>query len=143
MDEVRQLYGDLLDREHPVSKKHPRMSKLNRAAQFSPFAALTGYEDLVDEAARYTGQKRELDEAEKEVLNQKLLQLMQQPERTEATFTFFQPDTLKLGGKYKKTIGAIIHYDDLIQCITLDSGVEILIDDIIKIESQVFPDEML
>ena len=138
MDEVRQLYGDLLNREHPVSKKHPRMSRLNRAAQFSPFAALTGYEELVDEAARYTGQKRELDEAEKEVLNQKLLQLMQQPERTEATFTFFQPDLLKHGGKYKKTTGSIVHYDNLIQCLTLDNGVEIFVDDIIKIDFHVF-----
>ena len=86
------------------------MSRLNRAAQFSPFAALTGYEDLVDEAARYTGQKRELDEEEKELLNQKLLLLMQQTERAEATFTFFQPDLLKHGGKYKKTTGSTVAF---------------------------------
>ena len=60
-------YDDIINLPHPVSKTHPRMSMIERAAQFSPFAALTGYGDVVKEAGRWTEQKIELDETEKEV----------------------------------------------------------------------------
>lgn len=143
MGAARKEYADIIDLKHPVSKKHPQMSRLNRAAQFSPFAALTGYDDLVEEAARYTGQKRELDEEEKEQLNQKLILLFSQTTSCEALFTYFQPDTLKHGGKYVTVAGRIIRHNSLSHSITLDNGDEIYIDDIVKIDSTIFQDEAL
>ena len=69
MNDARTQYGDIIDREHPDSPKHPRMPRKNRAAQFAPFAALTGYDDLINEAARYTERRIVLDENKKEELN--------------------------------------------------------------------------
>ena len=76
MRDARDEYADMINRDHHVSKKRPQMSRINRAAQFSPFAALTGYDDLVQEAARFTNQKQDLDAEEKDLLNQKIVFLL-------------------------------------------------------------------
>ena len=68
MDDAKKEYGDIIDREHYVDPNHPQMSRLNRAAQFSPFAALTGYEDLIEESARLTSTQTELDESTKKLI---------------------------------------------------------------------------
>ena len=143
MADARIEYADIIDREHPVSAKHPPMSRLNRAAQFAPFAALTGYDDLIRESERETDARTELDESSIEVLNRKLVWLLQQNDPPEASFTFFVPDSMKAGGAYETATGKLLRYDQFARSITLDNGETLFIDDIRAIESDDFREEML
>lgn len=96
-------YDDIINLPHPTSKKHPRMSRQNRAAQFSPFAALTGYDAEIREMARQTEKKKQLSEDQWDMLNEKimeLLKLLHKPVR--AVVTYFVPDPKKEGGTYRK-----------------------------------------
>lgn len=106
-------YFEILSREHPTSKKHPRMSRMNRAAQFAPFAALTGYEESIEETARLTDRRIELSEYEMEELNAKLNFIQEHiKERPEVTITYFQQDERKEGGAYLTVIGKVRRIDD-------------------------------
>ena len=134
MGDARQEYADIFYHEHHVSKKHKQMSRINRAAQFSPFAALTGYDDLVNEAARYTGQKRELDEEEKAIINQKLLYIVNQVETPDATFEYFAHDIKKNGGVYVSITGKLLKYDPIGKEIFLEDGTTIFIEDLYSID---------
>ena len=138
MNEARERYGDIIDREHPVSVKHPQMPRKNRAAQFAPFAALTGYDDLIRESARYTEQQIILDENKKEELNRKLDLLLREEERPEAVFTCFVQDAKKSGGTYEKVSGRIVNADFLYGYLTLDSGRILDIGDVIEIDCPLF-----
>ena len=94
-------YDDMLHLPHPRSAKHPPMSALDRAAQFSPFAALSGHSDAIEETGRLTEEKIELDESRAEELDARLHELMRCIEATpEAVVTYFVPDATKRGGKY-------------------------------------------
>ena len=107
-------YFEILSREHPTSKKHPRMSRMNRAAQFAPFAALTGYEESIEETARLTDRKIELSEYEIEELNAKLNFIQERiKERPEVTITYFQPDERKEGGAYITVTGKVRRIDEV------------------------------
>ena len=141
MSDAREQYGDIIDREHPDSPKHPRMPRKNRAAQFAPFAALTGYDDLIHEAARYTERRIVLDENKKEELNRKLHALLRTDPPKEAVFTCFVPDAKKSGGTYEETAGTIINADFLYGYLTLDSGRVLDIGDVVEIESEAFSSE--
>ena len=136
MSDAREQYGDIIDREHPDSPKHPRMPRKNRAAQFAPFAALTGYDDLIHEAARYTERRIVLDEHKKEELNRKLHALLKTDPPEEAVFTCFVQDPKKSGGTYEDVTGRIVNADFLYGYITLDSGRVLDIGDVIEIESE-------
>lgn len=138
MSDAREQYGDIIDREHPDSPKHPRMPRINRAAQFAPFAALTGYDDLIHEAARYTERRVVLDEHKKEELNRKLHALLHSDPPAEAVFTCFVQDAKKSGGTYEDVTGRIANADFLYGYITLDSGRALDIGDVIEIESEAF-----
>ena len=138
MNDAREQYGDIIDREHPDSVKHPRMPRLNRAAQFAPFAALTGYDDLIHEAARHTERRIVLDENKKEELNRKLHILLNAEDAPEAVFTCFVPDPVKSGGTYEDAVGRIAKADFLYGYLTLDSGRVLDIGDVIEIESEAF-----
>lgn len=127
-------YSDIINHPHHISTKRPQMSRLNRAAQFSPFAALTGYDDLIVEASRLTDSQTEISESQKEELDRKLNLLFRQEEKLEASFTYFVPDEKKLGGKYVTDVGIIVRYDEFGHFITLDSGKTIPIDSIHDIE---------
>lgn len=106
-------YFEIISREHPTSKKHPRMSRMNRAAQFAPFAALTGYEESIEETARLTDRRIELSEYEMEELNAKLNFIQEHiKERPEVTITYFQQDERKEGGAYLTVIGKVRRIDD-------------------------------
>ena len=99
-------YDDILQLSHPTSKTHPRMSRTARAAQFSPFAALTGYEAAIKETARLTDQELDLDDTMKAELNEKLSFLKKHlKDKPQISITFFVPDTKKTGGAYKTTTG--------------------------------------
>lgn len=105
-------YDDMLRMPHHVSKTHPRMSMHNRAAQFSPFAALTGFESIIQETSRQTMQRIELDESAKEDLNKKL-QLLQKRllHFPEVSIEYFIPDKLKSGGIYQTVRGTVRKID--------------------------------
>lgn len=96
-------YEDIINLPHPTSKKHPRMSRQNRAAQFSPFAALTGYEAEIREMARQTEKKKQLSEDQWDMLNEKIMELLKLPHKpVRAVVTYFVPDPKKEGGTYRK-----------------------------------------
>lgn len=134
MTDSRKEYADIINRPHHVSQKRLPMSRINRAAQFAPFAALTGYDDLIVESARLTDTQIELSETQKEEINYKLIFLLQQEDKSKAAFTYFLPDERKLGGKHVTDIGIIVRYDELGHFITLDSGKSIDIDSITEIK---------
>ena len=132
-------YDDIITMKHPTPRKHPRMSRLNRAAQFAPFAALTGYDAAVREAARLTESKAELDEGEKERLDRKLRFLADHlEERLRVVITYFKADKRKTGGAYVAAAGVIKKIDNFRRKITLMEGEEIYIDDIYEIQSKAF-----
>ena len=97
--EDERRYDDIIDLPHHVSSTHPQMSMLNRAAQFSPFAALSGYGEAIGEAARLTDRRVELTEAEKSAINGKLTAISRRLP-AEVSITYFVPDRFKEGGRY-------------------------------------------
>lgn len=107
-------YDDIIHQPHHVSRKRPRMTLLNRAAQFAPFAALTGYEEMVAESARLTDRRIELDEDTIRQLNERLHVLMDAAgEQPEITIVVFEPDEKKEGGSYRTITGSIRRIDDV------------------------------
>lgn len=138
MKDAREEYGDIIDLEHFVAPDLPQMSRLNRAAQFSPFAALTGYEDLIDEAARQTREQIKPDESEKEEINRRLRILLQDESSYTAAITYFVPDGNKQGGSYKTVSGKLCKYDDYGRYIALNTGEVVFIDDIVSVDSSYF-----
>jgi hypothetical protein len=101
--DARIIYGDIIDMPHHISKTHPHMSLYDRAAQFAPFAALTGFEDMINEEARITDSAKILEESMKEVLSQKLNVLSDTIKNgtfPSVSITYFVSDTSKAGGKY-------------------------------------------
>ena len=94
-------YDDIINLPRHVSEARPRMPVYDRAAQFSPFAALTGYEAAVAETGRLTDRKAELDEGEKESINERLNLIQENlDKRPEISVTYFVPDKKKAGGEY-------------------------------------------
>lgn len=111
----------------------------DRAAQFSSFQALSGYGDAVKETARLTGQRIELDESAKAVLDEKLRLLAEEiEERPEAAITYFLPDKKKAGGEYITATGRVKKLDAVAQELVMVNGQTIPIADIIEIEGQLF-----
>lgn len=126
-------YDDIIDLPHPTSAKHPRMPMIDRAAQFSPFQALTGYGEAIQETARLTGEKVELTEEAKAELDEKLRLLADTGEQ--AAFTYFQPDGKKSGGRYVTVLGEVKQLDTLEGLLILAGGASIPIENISEIES--------
>lgn len=130
-------YDDIINLEHHISKTHKQMSMQNRAAQFAPFAALTGYEEAVKETARFTEQKIELDEELNNILDEKLRLIQSQIKNTpEITVIYFVPDDKKRGGKYQKITGKIKKIDDYNKFIIFTDEKYIPIKDIIDISGE-------
>lgn len=134
MSNAREQYGDIIDLEHPVSKRHTPMPRLSRAAQFSPFAALVGYDDLVAESARLTDSAIDITEDVRTDLDSRLAALLRETPPRRATFTFFVPDAKKAGGSYETVTGFIRKHDPVAQTITLDDRRVIQVKDIVEIE---------
>ena len=128
-------YDDIINMPHHVSGSHPQMDIMDRAAQFSPFAALPGYEAAVKEAARLTEQRIELDENEKAILDAKLSLLQKNLSLSpEVTLTYFQPEKQKTGGTYRSVTGKVQKIDTSNKCLILENGKRISASDILKIE---------
>lgn len=128
-------YHDIINLPHHTSKTHPRMSPYDRAAQFSPFAALTGYDTAIRETSRLTDRKIELDEDTKERLNEKL-QMIQENfhSATEVTITYFQPDRKKAGGAYVNYTGVVKRIDPYERLLVMTDKTLISLEQIIEIE---------
>ncbi len=128
-------YKDIIDHPHYQSTTRPHMSMLGRAAQFAPFAALSGYDESVRETARLTDHRMELDESEIAVLNDKLQYLyMIKREHPAVTITYFVPDKNKEGGSYETISGTLKNIDAVFCYVVMDDGSLITIKDIYEIE---------
>ncbi|MCI5799967.1 YolD-like family protein [bacterium] len=124
-------YDDIIHLPHHVSQNHPQMSMHDRAAQFAPFAALTGYEAAVGETARLTSERRELDPQEAEELNRRLTDLAARlPDHPEVTVEFFVPDDRKAGGAYVTVTGRVRHISVPEKTLVLEDGAVISLEDV-------------
>lgn len=132
-------YDDIINLPHHSSTSRPRMSAHDRAAQFSPFAALTGYDSAIKETARLTDTRVELDEYSKADLNEKLCiiqdQIDQQPE---VSITYFQADIMKSGGAYITVTGCVKKIDEYKHAVVMLDATKIMIDDIFEIDGELF-----
>ncbi|MCR5666827.1 MAG: hypothetical protein K6G01_08355 [Eubacterium sp.] len=129
--EVEQRYGDILTLSHPVSKKHPRMSREERAAQFSPFAALNGYDEAVEETGRLTDEKVVMDESVKEQINECLQYVMEHiKEQPKVWICYFTEDEKKDGGAYQTVNGTVKKMKVYERQIIMTDGTIIRMDDI-------------
>ena len=132
-------YTDIIDLPHHTSNKHPRMSAIARAAQFSPFAALTDYDAEIKETARLTDEKIEQDEEQLNILNNKFAILRANiASQPVVTITYFVKDLRKDGGEYVTISGVIKKIDDYQKIIVMQDNIIIGIDDIADIKSDIF-----
>ena len=128
-------YDDIIDLPHHVSTTRPRMSRLDRAAQFAPFAALTGYGAAIKETARLTDERSELGEYELMELNAGIHMLMERiDEHPQVEITYFKPDERKDGGAYLTVKSRAKRLNEYERFLLLEDGTEIPFDDIYKIE---------
>ncbi len=119
-------YDDIINLEHHVSKKHPQMSMYSRAAQFASFAALTGYEEAVEETARITSNKIELEEEEKANINKIINEIYKNiSNHPKVIITYFVPDAKKQGGQYITVSKKVRKVDEDRKIIILENGEEI------------------
>ena len=136
-------YEVLLSMPHHVSKSHPQMSANDRAAQFSPFAALTGYEGVLQETGRVTEQRIDLTEEQKAVLDHRLRWLAEQGNSHPAvSITYFVKDARKEGGAYLTHSGKIRKIQEYERLLVLEDGILIPIDDILMLEIEHFRVEL-
>lgn len=127
-------YDDIINLPHHRSAAHPHMSAHDRAAQFSPFAALTGYDSAIAETARLTDTRIELDEYSKTDLNERLSIIQEEiDDEPEVTITYFQPDRQKSGGAYITVTGYVKKIEDYERTVVMQDATKIPIDDIIDI----------
>lgn len=134
-------YSDIFNMPHHVSQKHPQMSRLDRAAQFAPFAALTGHDDAIKETARLTDENVELDESAKLVINEKLRFVLELADKScVVSVTYFVPDKVKQGGKFITKTGTLSRYDEYGHKLIFDDKSEIGVDSIIDISGSIIDD---
>jgi hypothetical protein len=132
-------YEDIVDLPHHVSPTRPQMSRADRAAQFSSFAALTGHDAAVRETARLTASRIETAEDKRQELDLKQQLLAQVlPSHPEVTVTYFVPDSRKAGGAYITASGRLKRIDSRKRILLLEDHTEIPIDDVLELESPIF-----
>lgn len=132
-------YEDIISLEHPTSKHHPRMSLHDRAAQFAPFAALTGHEAAIEETARRTETQIELTEEAVDNLNEKLCILRANLGTTsQVEITYFVPDERKAGGAYLTHAGVVRKMDEYAHSLLFEDGTVIPAEQILAMEGEMF-----
>lgn len=128
-------YEDMLDLPHHVSQVHPPMSRADRAAQFSPFAALTGFGETIRETGRITQERVELGEDARNLLDEKLGMLREHIDsRPRVTLTYFQQDEKKAGGAYHTVTGRIKKIDAYERMVVMEDGIKLPVSQIMEIE---------
>lgn len=138
-NESNHQYDDIIDLPHHVSATRSRMSMIDRAAQFSPFAALTGYDAAIKETGRLTDERIELSEESRAVLDRKQQLLLDNlADRPEVSVTYFVPDERKAGGAYVTVTGRVKKVDDYQRLLLLTDGTKIPLDEILDMESELF-----
>ena len=136
---IKSKYDEIMGLPHHVSRTRPQMPMSDRAAQFAPFAALTGYDVAIKETGRLTDEKIELDEEALTTLDMKYQFLMDAlDDEPEVTITYFQPDERKAGGKYVSATGTVKKVDDFERRITMRDGAKIPMDDVLSIDGELF-----
>ena len=132
-------YEDIVNLPRHISKVHPQATMADRAARFSPFAAISGYEDMVKEAARVTEERIDITDATKELLNEKLNMIIEfLDEEPEVTITYFEPDKKKDGGAYISITGTVKRIDEYERIVLMSDDKKIRIEEIYAIESDLF-----
>lgn len=131
-------YDDIIHLTHHISKRHPQMSLYNRAAQFAPFAALSGHDEAIGETARLTEVQRELTQCEREVLNRKMRWLLERDDSPVVVITYFAPDGKKSGGKYYMITGTIKKFDHAAGRIVMTDGTAISFGAVSDIRGEAF-----
>lgn len=132
---MTKTYDDIIHLPHHVSAIHPHMAAIDRAAQFSPFAALTGYDAAIKETARLTDKRMELDESMKDALSNNLQMIADRlKEHPEIAITYFQPDAKKNGGAYVTVINTVKKIDVYERIVVMTDGIVIPVDEIISID---------
>ena len=132
-------YEDIVNLPPHISKRHPQPSMIDRAARFAPFAAITGYEEMVLEEARVTEERIDLDEGALALLNEKLNMIQEfLDEEPEVTITYFEPDKKKSGGAYVSITGTVKRIDEYEHLVLMTDGKKIPIDDIYGLDSNLF-----
>ena len=136
---MTKAYDDIIDLPHHVSAARPQMTAIDRAAQFSPFAALTGYDSAIKETARLTDERVMLDECAKAALSDRLQIIAERiKEHPEIAITYFQPDAKKNGGAYVTAVSSVKKIDEYKRVVVMTDGAAIPIDEIISIDGQIF-----
>lgn len=132
-------YEDIVNLPPHISKKHPQPTMLERAARFAPFAAITGYEEMVLEEARVTEERIELDEGTLAMLNEKL-NIIHDSLDSEPVIqiTYFEPDRKKSGGAYISVTGTVKRIDEYERLVIMSDGKKIRIDEIFGLEGKLF-----
>ena len=137
MKATSKKYSDIINLEHHTSKTRPKMSIENRSAQFAPFAALTGYEDMIEEDARYVDEKLAINEDLKDILDVKIIKLRGIiNSKPKVRVVYFEKDLKKDGGKYKTIYERLIKIDDYNNKLIFENHLEINIPDLIEIDSE-------
>lgn len=132
-------YDDIINLPHHISAERPRIAAIDRAAQFSPFAALTGHDAAIIETARLTDQRVELDEYAKNDLSDRIQFIAERiKEPHEIVISYFQPDAKKKGGAYLTANGIVKKIDEFERLIVMADGKRIPIDEVISVEGQIF-----
>ena len=132
-------YEDIVNLPPHISKRHPQPTMMDRAARFAPFAAITGYEEMVLEEARVTEERIDLDEGVLSLLNEKLNMIQEfLDEEPEINITYFEPDKKKAGGAYIDIIGTVKRIDEYECLVIMTDGKKIRIEDIYSLESDLF-----
>lgn len=127
-------YDDIIRLPHHISQNHPQMPLRDRAAQFAPFAALTGYEAALGETARLSVERRELDAQEAEELNRRLVALIARlSERPEVIIEYFVPDERKSGGAYVTVTGRVRNISVAERLLVMEDGTEIPMEDVVSV----------
>lgn len=127
-------YDDIINLPHHRSEERAHMSLHDRAAQFAPFAALSGHEAAIEETARLTDEKVTLEETAIEKINEKFYEISQHlSEKWNVSITYFKPDKRKSGGAYLTDIGTVKRIDEIEKAIIMDSGMKIKMEQIIEI----------
>ena len=131
---MNEKYEKIINLPHHVSKTRPQMSISDRAAQFAPYSALSGYEDAVEETARLTYRRIELDEYEKEKINSDLTSLLASPNGRLIRLTYFCPDRYKNGGAYVSVTGELSYVNEVKRELVLIGGYRVIIDEISELK---------